>query len=373
MEACEFLSYFEEISDPRVDRTKRHKLIDVVVIGVLSFIGGAQSFVEIEDFGKEKESWLRHFLELPNGIPSHDTFARVFARLIPEEFQQCFISFTKALWHSSEGDIIPIDGKTLRHSFDHSSGQSPLHLVSAWSCKNKLLLGQMKVEGKSNEIAIVPKIIELIDIKGCTVTLDAMGCQRAIAEKIIAHKGDYVLAVKANQGGLYGSLQQLFSNAENKKYEAMVFDQEEVVEGDHGRIEQRKYTVLPLMYQFPYKKLWKGLRSFIKVETIIEKNDKKKHYQRYYISSLTPNAEKIGEAIRKHWSIENELHWSLDVTFNEDDCRIRKGNAPENVALLRRLALSLLKSETTFKGGIRRKQRKALINNDYLLQVLYKI
>lgn len=370
MKVDEFIEYFDEITDPRLERCKLHKLIDIIVISVLGFICGCQTWDELEDFGKSQQDWLKQFLDLPHGIPSHDTIARVFARMNPEVFQQCFMELTQGLIRENN-DLIAIDGKTLRRSHDHKKNQHPLHIVSAWATKNHLTLGEVKTSGKGNELAGIEKILELIDIEGCCITIDALGCQKKIAEKIVAHGADYVLAVKGNQGLLHNKMINLFKEAKSLEYEAMVFYEDQTIDGDHGRIETRAYTVLPLMYGFEMKKQWRNLQSFIKVDTIREKGKKISIDARYYISSLDPkNAKKIGECIRHHWAIENSLHWCLDVVFNEDQSRIRKGHAPENIALIRRFALSLLKNETSFKGGMRRKQRKALMEKEYLFKIL---
>ncbi|MDF3055539.1 MAG: transposase family protein [Gammaproteobacteria bacterium] len=365
-----FLNYFDEVKDPRIDRSKKHLLSDILVISVLSFICGAETWNDIEDFGNANIDWLQEHLELNEGIPSHDTFARIFARINPKLFQECFVRLMRSWMDQTDGELIAIDGKTLRRSHDRKNGQGPLHLVSAWATKNRLSLGQMRTKNKSNEISAMKELLSLIDVKDCTVTIDAMGCQREIAKQIKASGGDYVLAVKGNQGNLYTGLIRLFEQAKELKYKAMVFSKKETVDGDHGRIETRNYTVLPLMYKFEYKKYWLGLECFIKVESKREVGERVSIESRYYISSLKADAEKLGEAIRGHWRIENSLHWCLDVVFHEDNSRIRTGHAPENIALLRRFALSLLGAEKTFKGGLRRKQRKALMDKTYLNLVL---
>lgn len=365
-----FLDYFDELPDPRIERSKKHLLEEIIIIAVLSFICGAETWEDIEDFGEANKNWLEQHLKLPHGIPGHDTFARLFARIKPDIFQNCFMKLMQHWMESSAGELIAIDGKTLRGSHHRKRGKGPLHLVSAWAAKNRISLGQIKTKDKSNEITAIKELLKLIDIKNCTVTIDAMGCQRDIAGAIKDAGGDYILAVKANQGLLYNGLIDLFTEAKNLKYEAMVFSQEETVDGDHGRIETRQYTVLPLMYKFGYKKYWKGLQSFIKVESKREIGEKVSVESRFYISSLKPDAKKLGEGIRGHWSIENTLHWSLDVTFNEDKSRIRTGHAPENIGLVRRFVLSLLHKEKTFKGGLRRKQRKALMDENYRKLVL---
>jgi predicted transposase YbfD/YdcC len=298
------------------------------VIAVLSFICGAEGWTDIEDFGEAHKAWLNQYLDLPHGIPTHDTFARVIMRINPSIFQECFINLMKDWMKQTQGDLIALDGKTLRRSHRWKEGQGPLHLISAWATKNRLSLGQLKTKSKSNEITAIKELLKLIDIKGCTVSIDAMGCQKEMASQIKEAESDYILAVKANQGHLYDGLIHLFFKAKELNYEAMVFSKDETIDGDHGRIETRRYTVLPVMYKFDYKKHWRGLQSFIRVESIREINDKTSIESRYYISSLKPDAKKLGEAVRQHWSIENNLHWCLDVIFNEDQSRIRTGHAP---------------------------------------------
>ena len=333
-----------------------------------SFICGAETWNDIEDFGDTHEVWLKDFLELPHGIPSHDTFARVFMRINPDVFQNCLIKLMKTWMEQTHGELIALDGKTARRS--RKAGHGPLHLVSAWASKNRLTLGQIKTKNKSNEITAIKEILNLIDIKGCTVSIDAIGCQREIAQQIKERGGDYLLAVKANQGTLYQGLIDLFRKAKELNYQAMVYSEDHTVDGDHGRIETRRYTVLPGMYNFPQQKQWKGLQSFIRVESIREIGQKISIESRYYISSSKPDAKKLASLVRGHWSIENSLHWCLDVVFNEDKSRIRAGHAPENIAILRKFVLSLLNKEKTFKGGLRRKQRKALMDKNYLSLLL---
>jgi predicted transposase YbfD/YdcC len=366
-----FLEYFKEVKDPRRDTpAKRHLLKDIITLAVLSFISGAETWNDIEDFGRVNKKWLKKFLELPNGIPSHDTFARVFRRINPIVFQECFVKLMKTWMEKTQGELIALDGKTARKSHDGKKGQGPLHLVSAWASKNRLTLGQIKTQSKSNEISAMKEILKLIDVKGCTVSIDAMGCQKEIAKQIKEGGGNYLLAVKANQNTLYQGLIDLFQKAKALHYEAMVYSETQTIDGDHGRIETRRYTVLPGMYKFPQQKQWKDLQSFIRVESIGEIGQKISIESRYYISSLKPDAKKLAEVVRGHWSIENSLHWCLDVVFNEDKCRIRTGHAPENIAILRKFVLSLLNKEKTFKGGLRRKQRKALMDKNYLNLIL---
>lgn len=369
-----FINHFSNLPDPRVERTKRHDLIDIIAMAICAVISGAECWTDIEAYAQEKISWLKTCLNLPNGIPSHDTIARVFSRINPAAFQEAFLSWMQALAQQLPGEVIAIDGKSLRGSHERKQGKKALHLISAWATHQRLSLGQLKVDDKTNEITAVPELLKMLVLKGAIVTLDAMGCQRAIAEQINAQEADYVLAVKDNQGKRYQSLQHTFNQAQAVEFNAMVYDKHETVEGDHGRIETRRYTVLPLMYLHRFKLTWKGLQSLIQVESLREiKGGAVACEKRYYISSLPMNAVLIAQAIRAHWRIENNLHWSLDVIFREDQSRIRKAHAPENVAWLRRLALSLLSKETSFKGSIRRKRFKALMDNNYLTTILTQI
>jgi predicted transposase YbfD/YdcC len=366
-----FKSHFSCIDDPRIERRKRHLLIDVIAIAICAVISGADHWIDIEAYAQEKEEWLKTFLALPNGIPSHDTIARVFSRLEPTQFQQAFLSWIKTLKKQLPGEVIAIDGKTLRGSHFRCQGKKALHVVSAWATEQHLSLGQLKVPDKTNEITAVPELLKLLVLKGAIVTLDAMGCQRRIAQQIKAQEADYVLAVKENQGRLHQSLKKTFLKAEGQQFNAMTYSTHETVEGDHGRIETRRYTVLPLMYLHHFKCRWSGLQSLVQVESHRQiKGGEFSQEKRYYISSLPMDAPLMANAIRAHWRIENNLHWSLDVIFREDQSRIRKAHAPENVGWLRRFALSLLKKEPTLKTSIRRKRFKALMNDTYLLAVL---
>lgn len=371
MEEKLFIKHFSVIQDPRVERTKKHLLVDIIAIALCAVICGAKEWEEIENYGEEKEEWLKTFLELPNGIPSHDTFARVFSRLDPGEFQEAFLGWIKDLSSLLEGEVIAIDGKTLRGSHERSKGKKALHMVSAWATAQNLSLGQIKVDDKSNEITAVPKLLDSLQLKGAIVTIDAMGCQKSIADKITEKEADYILAVKENQGTLHESMENTFKRAKELNFEGMVYSCDETVDGDHGRIETRRCTVLPLMYLHQFKLKWKHLQSLILIETDRRiKGGEGATEKRYYISTLPSDAGEINRAVRAHWRIENNLHWCLDITFREDECRIRKGHAPENFSMLRRLVLSLLKQEATFKGSLKKKQFKALMNNNYLIKVL---
>lgn len=366
-----FLSHFSTLTDPRKDtHNKRHKLSDILILTILAVICGADTWVEVEAFGKEKEEWLATFLDLPNGIPSHDTIGDLYARLSVRELESSFLSWINSLVAVSDGEIIAIDGKTLRGSQNRKQGRSAIHMISAWASKNQVVLGQHQVDDKTNEITAIPKLLKMLDIEGCTVTIDAMGCQRKIAEQIYEQGGDYVLAVKENQGSLYTRITSVFSSMQGKQLDAMWYRQHKTIDGDHGRVETRNYTVLPLMYLPQFKLKWKGLQSIAMVESIREVGENTSIEKRYYISSLAPDAKIIGNAIRGHWKVENQLHWSLDVMFDEDHCRVRKGNAAGNFAIIRHIALNLLKQEQSAKVGIKVKRRKAGWSEKYLAKVL---
>lgn len=327
------VDHFKDLEDKRVERTKRHKLIDIVTIAICAVICGVDSWVLMEAYGKKKEKWLKQFLELPNGIPSHDTFARVFARIDPQQFQNCFLSWIKSINKITEGEVIAIDGKTLRHSYDKGKDKGAIHMVSAWATSNKLVLGQCKVEEKSNEITAIPELIKVLDIAGCLVTIDAMGCQKEIVKSIAEKSGEYIIALKKNQGNLYKNVEEIFKEAISKGFEGFKYSEFHTKEDKHGREEIRHYLMLSdIEERIDTDKKWVNLQSVGMVEYIRKVNGKTKVETGYYISSLTNNAKLLGESVRTHWGIENSLHWVLDVAFREDDCRIRKDNAPQNFA-----------------------------------------
>jgi len=361
------LDYFSEITDPRVDRTKLHKLEDILAIAICATICGAEGWYEMAFFGQCKQEWLGTFLELPNGIPSDDTFRRVISALKPDEFEACFQRWTQAISHQQE-DIIAIDGKTLRRSHDHPHGKTAIHLVSAWASKNKMVFGQIATDEKSNEITAIPKLLEMLVLEGSVVTIDAMGCQKKIAETIRNAQGDYIFSLKGNQGTLHDDVKLFLDDAIAHDRND---DSHNTTDGGHGRVEIRKVWYSENVQWMTDRKDWPGLSSLIAVESQRYLGDKVSTERRYFISSLSGlGAKTMGRMIRSHWGVENKLHWSLDVSFGEDGCRIRKGFGAENVSRLRRIALNLLKQEETAKCGMKAKRNKAGWDENYLQKIL---
>jgi predicted transposase YbfD/YdcC len=361
------LDYFTDVTDPRIERTKLHKLEDILAIAICATICGAEGWTEMAFFGQCKQQWLETFLELPNGIPSDDTFRRVISALQPDEFEACFQRWTKAV-SNHQSDIIAIDGKTLRRSHNNVDGKSAIHIVSAWACENKMVFGQVATDEKSNEITAIPKLLEMLVLDGSVVTIDAMGCQKKIAEKIKESNGDYIFSLKGNQGTLHEEVKLFMDDAITNSGD---YDYNHTTDGGHGRVEIRKVWYSQDIQWMQDRKDWFGLSSLIAVESQRIIGDKVSTERRYFISSLSGiDAETIGRMIRSHWDIENKLHWSLDVSFGEDDSRIRKGFGAENVSRLRRIALNLLKQEKTAKCGIKIKQHKAGWDEKYLQKIL---
>lgn len=370
---------FKTITDPRVDRTKDHDLIDILVIAVCALLCAAESFNDMEDFGKARQHWFKTFLKLRNGIPSHDTFNRVFAALDPRQFLDCFLRWTQSLRQSVAQEIVALDGKALRRALNKK--ENPKCVVSAWAESNNLVLGQLKVDEKSNEITAVPQLLRVLELAGCIVTVDAMGCQRKIAKEIIEADADYVLALKGNQETVHQEVKSfLDATLEEQKAPrakgapapkaASALQAFETVEKDHGRIETRRYYQSDELDWFADRQKWEGLRSVGMVESVRETDGQASVERRYYLSSLKLDVEIFARAVRGHWGVENKLHWVMDVCFGEDRSRARTGYAAENLATLRRLALNLLKREKTRKRGIRGKQLNASWDHSYLLKLL---
>jgi predicted transposase YbfD/YdcC len=368
--AGSLIEHFCDLDDPR-RYNRRHLLLDIVVIAICAVVCGADDWGAVEEYGQARYEWLKGFLTLPHGIPSDDTFGRVFARLNAQQFQGRFITWVQEVFEITKGQVIPIDGKALRRSHDRAIGKDAISMVSAWATKNQLVLGQIKVDDKSNEITAIPALIDLLELSGCIVTIDAIGCQKEIAEKIIGQGADYVLALKANQGRVYADAQTLFEDAEAIDFEGC--DYHKTVDKGHGRIEIRECwtTAHPEYLAALYKpEQWAGLQTVVMVRAERRTAEKTETETRYYISSLPGDAKRNLTAVRDHWHIENRVHWILDVTFREDDCRLRKGNGAQNFALLRHIALTLLKQERTLKRGIKNKRLRCGWDLDYLLKVL---
>lgn len=366
--------HFSKLEDPRIDRKKLYSLQDIIVIAVCAVICGAENWVDIENFGNARIEWFKKFMELPNGIPSHDTFGRVFGLLQAEAFEACFYDWVQAVNQITKGQVIAIDGKELRHSFDSLLGKKAIYLVSAWASESRLVLAQRNVDRKTNEITVIPELLETLEIAGCIVTIDAMGCQKEIARTIIEQQGDYILAVKENQGHLHEDIVYLFDLYLNDTDpQSYVDDYGKTVNKDHGRIEIREcWTLSADFYQESIRNAdeWDGLTSLVCVRRERRQGDNVQVEKSYYIASLPPNADRLLRAIRDHWGIENSVHWVLDVVFHEDHSRVRKDHAPQNLAVLRRIALNLLRKETTAKGGLQAKRLQCAWNDQYFLKVL---
>lgn len=360
--------HFRQLDDPRIERGRIHSLHDLLIISVCALLCGAEGFVDMEEFGKAQHDWLKGLLELPNGIPSHDTFGRVFAALDPAQFAEAFTAWTQSMRQSLAGEIVAVDGKTLRCS--GGADQSPVHLVSAWAAGNRLVLGQLRTAHKSNEITAVPELLRRLELAGCIVTLDAMGCQKTIAREIHEADADYVLALKANHEVLHGEIQAFLDDALDHPAHLPEASRHQTVEKDHGRIETRRYLCIGKLDWLADRGRWAALRSVAVVEAERTIGEETTRERRYYLSSLPPEAPALAAAIRGHWGIENSLHWVLDVALREDDCRVRTGHAAANLATLRHLALNLLRKDTTKKRGIRTKQKIAAWDHRYLMTLL---
>jgi predicted transposase YbfD/YdcC len=362
-------SPFENLTDPRIERTRRHELFDLLVVALCGTIAGADTWTDIERFGNERLDWLRSFLRLDNGIPSHDTFGRVFSLLDPAGLVACIRHWLDEVGRQI-GQHIAIDGKTLRGSFDTAAGRNPLHLVSAWASEARLTLGQVAVDSKSNEITAVPLLLELLELKGATVTLDAMGCQKEIAQKIIERGGQYVLALKENHPSLHEAVAAEFTQALEADVRPKGLRRHVTAETNRGRQERREYFVLPAPPTLPERANWAGLTTIVMVLRITQAGGRESGQVSYFLSSLPAQVQAVAKRIRQHWSIESQLHWVLDVTFTEDASRIRQRHAPQTSAMLRRLAVSILSSDTSLKDSLRGKRYRACLSTDTLERIL---
>jgi predicted transposase YbfD/YdcC len=373
------VAHFAQVPDPRINRRRDHDLIDILVIAVCTLLCAGETFNDMEDFGKAKLDWFRTFLNLRNGIPSHDTFNRVFAALDPKQFLDCFLRWTQSLREAVPQEIVALDGKALRRALNQ--GQSVKYVVSAWAESNGLVLGQLKVADKSNEITAVPELLRVLELSGCIVTLDAMGCQKKIAKEIIEADADYVLALKGNQETVHEEvksfldatlLEQQSPRLQGAKLSkaAATLVSLETVEKDHGRLEIRRYYQSDYLDWFADRPKWEGLKSVGMVESLREVEGKTTVERRYYLASLPLGIKTLARAVRGHWGVENKVHWVMDVCFREDQSRARAGYAAENLATLRRLALNLLKQEKTKRRGVRGKQLNASWDHAYLLKLL---
>jgi len=369
-DSAAFHEHFQGLDDPRVERTRKHPLVNILFIAVCGVLSGANSFAAIEEFGLDRRTWFARFLDLTNGIPSDDTFARVLARLDPGAFEKCLLTWVRAVQEVTDHRLIAIDGKTLRGSYDRRDGKAAIHMVSAWASENKLSLGQVVVDEKSNEITAIPELLQLLDVSGALVTIDAMGCQKEIAERIREGGGDYVLAVKQNQPTLYDQVEEAIGAG--LEHDASELDEHQTVEAGHGRQETRTYAIFPAPETVDPDGVWRDLSAVgMAITESTDSQGRCRLEARYYILSVLLSAREFAGAVRGHWGIENNLHWQLDVSFREDECRVRTDHAPANLSVIRRFALGLLKRETSCRRGIEIKRLKCAASDEYREKALF--
>jgi len=366
-----FADCFSDMPDHRVIGRSDYPLIEILFLCISAIVSGMEGWEDIEDFGNSKVNWLRKFFPYENGIPKHDTIARVMSVISPKAIQERFVKWVQCVANLTEGEIIAIDGKQACRSYDKRNRKSAIHMVSAWACGNGIVLGQQKTEDKSNEITAIPKLLELLEIKGCIITIDAMGCQKDIAKKIKEKGADYVLSLKGNKGKLNDAVRDFFETAITEEFKNIQKDVYEEFDKGHGRIETRRcYAVSLPSYMKDFKDDWQGLKSLICLQSKRDLGEKVEQENRYYITSLAPHAEALAKAVRSHWGVENSLHWVLDMTFKEDDSRIRRGVAAENMTVMKHLAINLLKKDQKNKVSLPRKRRKALFYDEYRDKVI---
>jgi len=369
-ETLVFFESFSDLPDPRRSQGQRHKLLEILFIALSAVLCGADEFTEMEEFGQSRENWLREYLELPHGIPSHDTFGRVFALLQPAAFEESFLRWVKQMVELNPREVVAIDGKTVRRSHDRGGEREAIHVVSAWARENRLTLGEVKVSDKSNEIRAVPQLLKLLELKNCIVTADAMNCQKEIASEVRAAQADYVLSLKENHPTLHKEVERVFQSVEEERTSGFTISRTSTLDKEHGRIEERRYCQINAPdYLYGYEE-WADLKSIGMVEAEREVEGTSTVEKRYYLSSLAVDAEVFSRAARGHWSIENSCHWILDVVFGEDDSRVRAGHAAENLARLRKIANNLLQHDKSVKRGVKTKRLKAALDHRYLLKIL---
>ena len=369
MTAC-IIENFATLKDPRLERHKLHSLTDIIVLAICAICSGSNGWEAIEDFGKEKEDWLRQYIPLKNGIPSHDCIAYTLRKVSPPGFRECFMRWVNVVKKNTEGEIVAVDGKTARGSRDRKNNRKPLHMVSAWACSNRLVLGQEATDEKSNEITAIPKLLAILELKGCIVTIDAMGCQKLIASQIIEQEADYVLGLKGNQGLLHEEVEDFFDIALAENFKAVEHDYTEETDKDHGRLEVRRYWITDELASLSTVSEWKGLLSIGMVERECWQGDQHTIEKRFFINSIPADAKKFSQAVRGHWGVENPLHWRLDVILGDDESTIRTGNGPAIMTSMRHLCLNLFEREPS-PLSLAKKRRKAAWNDDCRAKVLF--